>query len=530
MEDELEDKILYQTFFKSHMKLLSKFAVGVSPLNSSVGYVWKVMRVYLLKPEVLIAGLLIFVFVLYLQASEVWSRGFIGKISSSFGLSKGTRTGKLALLTSAAEKHSWEDKRGTTAVYAVQGRRPRMEDRFVIDENINHTGISLFAIFDGHGGEYAADYAKTVLVRNLNQKFTQSSNIATAKNVPSSAALSDLKDTKDCSKNKDDSDDEVNERHKLNSNPTTTATAAAAATANGGTSLTQRRQSFRKAKTEDVVDKTSGNSIGSGPNNGNSNNSNHQLETDLLSKYMGNQSPMRQITKENLLNGTTGQQGSANPKPKTYEAKCYVQNGSINYGKIITDEVLAADYDLVEMAKKVSNFAGTTALIAVIHHTKLIVANVGDSRGVMCDYKGNAIPLSFDHKPQQVREQKRIADAGGFISFKGVWRVAGILATSRAMGDYPLKEKNLVIAEPDILSFDLVDHRPMFLILATDGLWDTFTNEEAVAYIRERLDEPHFGAKSITLQSYNRGSVDNITVLVIVFKNGRYQIGSSNGN
>ena len=33
---------------------------------------------------------------------------------------------------------------------------------------------------------------------------------------------------------------------------------------------------------------------------------------------------------------------------------------------------------------------------------KLIVANVGDSRGVMCDAKGNAIPLSFDHKPQQV--------------------------------------------------------------------------------------------------------------------------------
>lgn len=129
MEDELEDKILYQTFFKSHMKLLSKFAVGVSPLNSSVGYVWKVMRVYLLKPEVLIAGLLIFVFVLYLQASEVWSRGFIGKISNSFGFTKGPRSGKLALLASAAEKHSWEDKRGHSAVYAVQGRRPRMEDR-----------------------------------------------------------------------------------------------------------------------------------------------------------------------------------------------------------------------------------------------------------------------------------------------------------------------------------------------------------------------------------------------------------------
>lgn len=69
--------------------------------------------------------------------------------------------------------------------------------------------------------------------------------------------------------------------------------------------------------------------------------------------------------------------------------------------------------------------------------------------------------------------------------------------------------------------------RPKFLILASDGLWDTFSNEEAVSYIKTRLHEPHFGAKSITLQSYYRGSVDNISVLVIVFKNGKYQIGSS---
>lgn len=59
----------------------------------------------------------------------------------------------------------------------------------------------------------------------------------------------------------------------------------------------------------------------------------------------------------------------------------------------------------------------------------------------------------------QVRERKRIHDAGGFIAFRGVWRVAGILATSRALGDYPLKDKNLVIANPDILTFDLNDHK-----------------------------------------------------------------------
>ena len=95
--------------------------------------------------------------------------------------------------------------------------------------------------------------------------------------------------------------------------------------------------------------------------------------------------------------------------------------------------------------------------------------------------------------------------------------MAGILATSRALGDYPLKEKQFVIAEPDILTFDLKDVQPKFLILATDGLWDCFSNEEAVDYIKDRLDEPHFGAKSIILQAYYKGSLDNITVIVVKF-------------
>uniref|UniRef100_A0A182FNB6 PPM-type phosphatase domain-containing protein n=1 Tax=Anopheles albimanus TaxID=7167 RepID=A0A182FNB6_ANOAL len=516
MEDELEDKILYQTLSKSHMKLLSKFAVGATPLNSSLSYAWKVMRVYLLKPEVLIAGLLICLFVLYLQAAEVWSRGFIGRISSSLGLGGKGRSGKLALLTSAAEKHSWDERTSGSAVYAVQGRRAKMEDRFVISENINNSGISLFAIFDGHGGEYAAEYAKNVLVRNIHDKLAQSSAIADGRppmeGSKSGGGDCDETDNRKQKKAESETQPEENERHKVNHH---NAAAAPSTIASEGA---QRRQSFRKSKTEDAI------GVGGGAGGSNSN---QQLENDLLSKYMGNASPARQQLKKNLLNGTGAASAVPEVKPKTYEARCYVQNGSINFGKIITDEVLAADHDLVEAARKLADFAGTTALIAVIHRSKLIVANVGDSRGVMCDHKGNAIPLSFDHKPQQVREQKRIADAGGFIAFKGVWRVAGILATSRALGDYPLKEKKLVIADPDVLSFDLVDHRPQFLILASDGLWDTFTNEEAVAFVRERLDEPHFGAKSIALQSYNRGSVDNITVLVIVLKNGRYEVGSS---
>lgn len=103
-----------------------------------------------------------------------------------------------------------------------------------------------------------------------------------------------------------------------------------------------------------------------------------------------------------------------------------------------------------------------------------------------------------------------------------MWRVAGILATSRALGDYPLKDKRLVVADPDILTFDLADHKPQFLILASDGLWDAFSNEEAVAFIKDRLDEPFFGAKSITLQAYHKGSLDNISVVIVSFKNHQW--------
>lgn len=61
--------------------------------------------------------------------------------------------------------------------------------------------------------------------------------------------------------------------------------------------------------------------------------------------------------------------------------------------------------------------SGTTCLIALLSDKELTVANVGDSRGVLCDKDGNAIPLSHDHKPYQLKERKRIKRAGKLIKF-----------------------------------------------------------------------------------------------------------------
>ncbi|XP_056421053.1 protein phosphatase 1L isoform X2 [Hyla sarda] len=196
------------------------------------------------------------------------------------------------------------------------------------------------------------------------------------------------------------------------------------------------------------------------------------------------------------------------------------ENSVLSYQTILEQQILAIDRELLEKLSGSYDEAGTTCLIALLSDKELTVANVGDSRGVLCDKDGNAIPLSHDHKPYQLKERKRIKRAGGFISFNGSWRVQGILAMSRSLGDYPLKNLNVIISDPDILSFDLDKLQPEFMILASDGLWDAFSNEEAVRFIKERLDEPHFGAKSIVLQSFYRGCPDNITVMVVKFRNG----------
>lgn len=476
MEDELDDKVIYQTYL-SHMKIMSRIAWSV-PLKLShvtfTSHIWRLLKLYVLKPEFIIFGALVVLILVYMQAVDVWSRNLLGRLQYTINKSATkSKTDRLSLFSSGdVEKSSWQMKVGAVAAYAVQGRRPKMEDRFVINDNINNTGVALFAVFDGHGGEFAANFAKDKLTQNLFNKVAEIKDVMAGK--PSSS-----KEVKECEDEKKDPEKPVT--------PT----------------LTERRKSFRRTSstTDECIKGVK-----------------EVTDLQLLSK-LDNMAPITRGSRPLKLT----------PSFKKVPVTSYFdKGGTVNYGKLLTDEVLAADETLVEVAKKSLDVAGTTALIAILEGHRLIVANVGDSRGVMCDGKGNVIPLSFDHKPHQMRERKRIKEAGGFVTFNGVWRVAGILATSRALGDYPLKDRKLVIADPDILTFDLRDHKPLFMILASDGLWDTFSNDEAVSFIKERLNEPDYGAKSLTLQSYYRGSLDNITVIIINFKDNAFGFYNNN--
>lgn len=161
---------------------------------------------------------------------------------------------------------------------------------------------------------------------------------------------------------------------------------------------------------------------------------------------------------------------------------------------------------------------GCTAVTAVLVGRRLIVANVGDSRAVLCR-QGKALQLTIDHKPNEATERQRIESLGGMVVWAGTWRVGGVLAVSRAFGDRPLKK--FVRADPDLWLDELTENDD-FIILASDGLWDVVSNEDAVGYVGEILgQDPAKDARKAAVAlaelALGRGSNDNISCIIVCF-------------
>nr|XP_043622414.1 probable protein phosphatase 2C 24 [Erigeron canadensis] len=123
---------------------------------------------------------------------------------------------------------------------------------------------------------------------------------------------------------------------------------------------------------------------------------------------------------------------------------------------------------------------GSTAVVTVLTPDKIVVANCGDSRAVLCR-NGKAVPLSKDHKPDRPDELNRIQAAGGRVLYWEGARVCGVLAMSRAIGDNYLKP--YVTSEPEMTITDRTNEDE-FLILASDGLWDVVSNDTACGLAR----------------------------------------------
>ncbi|KAL3380178.1 hypothetical protein AABB24_000687 [Solanum stoloniferum] len=184
-----------------------------------------------------------------------------------------------------------------------------------------------------------------------------------------------------------------------------------------------------------------------------------------------------------------------------------------------------------------SFYSGTTALTLVRQGDLLVVANVGDSRAVLAttddDGRLVSVQLTVDLKPNLPRESERIMQSRGRVlsceDEPGVYRVwmptveGPGLAISRAFGDYYIKDFGL-ISEPELTSRKIT-HRDQFAILATDGVWDVMSNEEAVEIVSS-TEEREDAAKRLVESAIcawkrkRRGvPMDDISAICLFFHN-----------
>ncbi|KAK0557281.1 Protein phosphatase 2C 2 [Tilletia horrida] len=212
---------------------------------------------------------------------------------------------------------------------------------------------------------------------------------------------------------------------------------------------------------------------------------------------------------------------------------------SADYEAALKRAFLATDEDLREDAAFANDSSGCTAVAALLvpgetseAARRIIVANAGDSRSVL-SLKGEAKPMSYDHKPTNQKETTRIVGAGGFVEFG---RVNGNLALSRALGDFEFKgnhslppEDQAVTADPDVIVHAMTGEEE-FLVLACDGIFDCLSNQQVVDFVRRGIAN----GKELSMiceEAMERclapdtdlGGVgsDNMTICVVGLLNGR---------
>lgn len=221
----------------------------------------------------------------------------------------------------------------------------------------------------------------------------------------------------------------------------------------------------------------------------------------------------------------------------------------------VTEAILLTDEEFLNKAREREVLDGSTGLLCLIFpdegqsssrgrsHHRLMIANIGDSRAVLCRAQGgrlSAVRLSDDHKPGRADERRRIEAVGGVVDVQGVWRVFTPspcsfggrsvlwgLAVSRAFGDLLMKEParygcqgatgELVTAQPELHFYDLHPTEDRFLILACDGVWDVLGDDDAVAVCIEHRSAD-LAAHALVRRSFEVGSDDNISALVLAWQ------------
>ena len=195
----------------------------------------------------------------------------------------------------------------------------------------------------------------------------------------------------------------------------------------------------------------------------------------------------------------------------------------------------------IENTEYDKDFSGTTSCSIFIIGKHLLCSNVGDSRAIIIRESNKIFPLSIDHKPNRKIENERIKKNGGEIKKIIDNQIDSInnksehlfpyrvyikgknypgLAMSRSLGDFVAKSVG-VINEPEIIDLNIEDN-DKFIILASDGLWEVVSNEEArdIVDIYYRINNVKGAVEkliSVASDKFKKISeyIDDITIIII---------------
>lgn len=146
----------------------------------------------------------------------------------------------------------------------------------------------------------------------------------------------------------------------------------------------------------------------------------------------------------------------------------------------------------------------------------LLVSHVGDTRILLCSTAtGQAIPVTSDHHPSSPIEGSRLRRyAASFITDSfGEERMSG-LANTRAFGDVNSKRMG-VSAEPEIRRIEMGAAEYSFLVLMTDGISGTLSDQEIVDIVKEARTADEGAANVVSFATEVTKEGDNATCLVV---------------
>lgn len=274
--------------------------------------------------------------------------------------------------------YAWLEKENVTTTNDVSSSSSSSEKKKNRDATTSHIiplpGHSLFACFDGHGGTFSADYAGRNFLRILSKQ---------PKFVEYAEAFLSIEDN-------------------INQNNTTTTTKQSEL-------HLLLEQAFQQAFVE--------------------------TDYEIALAIRGDLHPHANQPYHHHWNTATAAASGQSDNDDDVIMKQSVHDKNDNTttnddtmrdaaGRAAANHVQALDDD---------GDSGTTACMVLVTPYSLVCANAGDSRAIFSRKNATnttsiAIPLSFDHKPDDEMEERRIRAAGGYVAGG---RVAGDLAVSR---------------------------------------------------------------------------------------------------